>query len=74
MSSALALPIQLVEDPELHLHAAQIARDCGLAAAYDSHYLALAERYDVELWTTDQRFHNQIKQHGIDRVRLMPVD
>jgi predicted nucleic acid-binding protein len=41
----------------------------GRAAAYDSYYLALAERLDCELWTADQRLVNAAGQpwvRGVD--------
>jgi predicted nucleic acid-binding protein len=50
-----ALPIHLVEDPALHREALALARRHALAATYDAHYLALAERLGCELWTADRR-------------------
>lgn len=45
-------------DPALSIQAMAIARRFGLAAAYDAHYLALAERDTLPLWTADERFYN----------------
>lgn len=74
LSAALTLPISLVEDGDLHLRAAEIAIEFDLNAAYDAHYLALAERFEAEMWTTDQKLLNQMQSLGIDWVRLMPSE
>ncbi len=49
------LAIRLVEDPNLHQRALRIARELALPAAYDAHYIALAERLGCEFWTFDAR-------------------
>jgi predicted nucleic acid-binding protein len=68
---ALELPIRLYSDSALHLRAIQMARRFTLPAAYDAHYLALAERLDSELWTCDGRL---VKKVGADLpwVHLAP--
>ncbi len=43
--------------PHLHGRALELASELGQGAAYDCHYLALAEALDGELWTADERFH-----------------
>lgn len=53
LTRAFRLPIVFHSDDALHLRAFQLATDHGLAAAYDAHYLAVAERLGVDLWTTD---------------------
>ena len=35
----------------------EIASELGQGAVYDSHYLALAELLNCELWTADERFY-----------------
>ncbi len=72
LTAALALPIDLVEDPELHFRAAEIASLYNLSATYDAQYLALAERFESELWTTDEKLFNQIQLSGKIAVRLLP--
>lgn len=47
--------IALVEPPDLYDRALSLAEAHALPAAYDAHYLALAERYACPLWTDDQR-------------------
>jgi len=50
---ALRLDIELVGDSALHRRALQLAEILSLPAAYDAHYLALAERLGAEFWTAD---------------------
>jgi hypothetical protein len=37
-------------------------RPLSLPAAYDAHYLALAERVGAEFWTTDRRLANKVRE------------
>jgi predicted nucleic acid-binding protein len=56
---ALELTIELVQpDSSLTLLAFGWTERLGRAAAYDSFYLALAERLGCELWTVDRRLVN----------------
>lgn len=55
LARLLELPIGLHDDLRLHLRAQELAAEHGLSATYDAHYLALAERYRVPLWTCDRR-------------------
>ncbi len=41
----------------LHARALELASELRQGAAYDAHYLALAESLGCEMWTADQRFH-----------------
>jgi predicted nucleic acid-binding protein len=43
----------------------------GQSKAYGSFYLALAERLDADLWTSDQRLFNRTQQLGIGWVNSM---
>lgn len=49
------LGIELHDGIELHRQALLLARRLSLPAAYDAHYLALAERLGAEFWTADQK-------------------
>ena len=45
-------------DATVHHEALAIALRFNLPAAYDAHYVALAERLGCEFWTADQRLRN----------------
>lgn len=49
------LPITLFADPRHHARALAFSIRFNLPAAYDAHYLALAEDLDCEFWTADKR-------------------
>lgn len=51
----LSVPIELRNPPGLHRCALILADAYGLPAAYDAHYLALAEQLNCTLWTDDRR-------------------
>jgi predicted nucleic acid-binding protein len=45
----------------LNLRAMALAKHFDLSAAYDTHYLALAERKECPLWTADTRMWRAVK-------------
>jgi predicted nucleic acid-binding protein len=55
LEAALALEIDLYSDADLHRRALRLAERFSCSAAYDAHYLALAERLGAAFWTADQR-------------------
>lgn len=57
---ALALPITLRTDDDLHLPAFELAARFDLPAAYDAHYLALVEKLNLEFWIGDRRLVNAV--------------
>ena len=57
LESLLASGIELREPARLHSRALELADRLGQNAAYDAHYLALAEILNCELWTADERFY-----------------
>ena len=63
LDTALALPIELVADDDLHRRALLLANQFNRPAAYDAHYLALAERLGAEFWTADKRLANAVRPH-----------
>ncbi len=70
LRSALEFPIAYEEPAGLHLLALDFARRFALPAAYDAHYLALADHFDVELWTIDRRLA-QVVRPSLLWVRLV---
>ena len=62
--------IALVQSVHIHLRAMRIASELAQNAAYDAHYLALAESLDCDLWTADRRFH-QAATGSFPRVHLI---
>ena len=62
--------LELHQPPGLHVKALQLASQLKQGAAYDAHYLALAESFDCELGTTDERFLRAASS-GVDNVRWL---
>jgi len=60
LDAAFSLPVRLEGGLLLHLRALRLAAEFGLKAAYDAHYLALAQHYQAELWTADSRLVGQV--------------
>jgi predicted nucleic acid-binding protein len=60
LKAALALPIRLYNESEVHQRAVRLAERFCLPAAYDAHYLALAERLGGEFWTADGRLFQSV--------------
>lgn len=64
MTRLLASRLELHQSPGLHIRALELASQLRQGAVYDAHYLALAEEFDCELWTADQRFHQAAANVG----------
>jgi predicted nucleic acid-binding protein len=58
LRTLFALEVQLLTPDGLHLRAWEIARQLYRSAAYDAHYLALAEIVGCPFWTADERLFN----------------
>ncbi len=71
------LQFDFSSDLALSMRAIELADQYKLPAAYDAHYLALAEREGCEFWTADMRLWNTLRGK-IDWVRwigdYVPVD
>lgn len=68
LETALQLPVQMVDDREVHRRAMALARRYRLPAAHDAHYLAVAEVRQAELWTTDRKLFDACQQDWIKLV------
>lgn len=55
------LPVQVLTPSDLHRRAWELAARFNRPAAYDAHYLALAEMMNCEFWTADRRLFNVVK-------------
>ena len=55
------LPVQVLTPSDLHRRAWELAARFNRRAAYDAHYLALAEMMNCEFWTADRRLFNVVK-------------
>jgi predicted nucleic acid-binding protein len=66
---SLELPINLINENNLHLRAREIAMQYNLPATYDAHYLALAEWMKADLWTADMRLVNTLKPFKLKWVK-----
>ena len=62
--------LELHQPPGLHARAMQIASELKQGAAYDAHYLALAESVGCDLWTADERFYRATSP-SIQNVRWL---
>ncbi|KYC39279.1 twitching motility protein PilT [Scytonema hofmannii PCC 7110] len=61
LNNALNLPIQFYGDRQLHQQAWEVAQQFNLTAAYDAHYLALAQRFQADFYTGDKRLFNTVR-------------
>ena len=67
LDDLLALDIQLqAPTPELCRAALHWAERLNQARAYDSFYLALAERLGAQFWTADERLVNRAREVGAE--------
>ena len=64
------MPLTLYGDADLQRATVRLAERLALSASYDTHYLAVAERLDVELWTADRRLVQAV-QDTLPYVRLL---
>lgn len=71
LATALALPIRLHIEADLHLPALRLAQRFDLPATYDAHYLALAEYLGAEFWTADRRLAQSV-QSQLTWVHIYP--
>jgi len=60
LREALALDIHYLDPPGLSEQAFELAARFQRPAAYDAHYLALADHLDCPFWTADERLYNAV--------------
>ncbi|MDJ0713807.1 MAG: type II toxin-antitoxin system VapC family toxin [Prochloraceae cyanobacterium] len=60
LSNALNLPISFHNERQLHQQAFELAQKLNLSAAYDTHYLALAQKFQADFYTGDKRLFNKV--------------
>ncbi|MBI4234324.1 MAG: type II toxin-antitoxin system VapC family toxin [Chloroflexi bacterium] len=60
LDGLLASGIELREPGSIHIRAIELATQLRQDAAYDAHYLALAETLNCDLWTADERFYRAV--------------
>jgi predicted nucleic acid-binding protein len=61
LEAALTLPLHVQWEADLHRRALALARRFALPAAYDAHYLAVAEYLGGELWTADRKLADAVQ-------------
>jgi len=61
LEAALSLDIEYLDPPQLPLCAFDLAARLNRPAAYDAHYLALAQMLEAEFWTADERLYNAVQ-------------
>jgi predicted nucleic acid-binding protein len=62
LETFLMFPIRLRQSGDLHLRALTIANTFKLPAAYDAHYVGLAQILNCDLWTDDSRLIGSVAQ------------
>lgn len=58
----LSVPVQLMMDMPILKRAYELATQFNRPTAYDSQYLAVAERLDCDFWTADEKLFNAVRQ------------
>lgn len=58
---SIGILLNFAQYREISIRAMELAHRFGLHAAYDAHYLALAEHEKCEYWTADSRLYNAVK-------------
>jgi predicted nucleic acid-binding protein len=62
LAGLLDMGIEIRESPQIHFRAMELDQELQRPAVYDTHYLALADILDCDLWTADERFFNSVKK------------
>ncbi len=57
---AIGILLNFTQHKEISIRSLEVSHRLGLPAAYDAHYLALAEYKQCEYWTADTRLWNAV--------------
>ncbi len=57
---SIGISLNFEQHREISIRAMELSHRFGLPAAYDAHYLALAEQEKCEYWTADTRLWNAV--------------
>jgi len=60
LDTLLGLPVAIVSPPDLHQTAWELATVLNQPAAYDAHYLAVAQSLGCPFWTADGRLYRVV--------------
>lgn len=60
LHTLLRYPVLTVTDAPLLHRAFELATEHNRPTAYDAQYLAVAERYQCDFWTADERLYNAV--------------
>lgn len=61
LATLLVYPVELHEDQALLKEAYELAVQFNRPRAYDTQYMALADRLNCAFWTADERLYNAVK-------------
>ena len=64
----LDIPIRIIDEPQVYGKAWQLAKEFNLPVCYDMLYLAVAELQDCQLWTTDRKLANSLRNR-VERIK-----
>lgn len=75
LDTLLRYPVTTMIDDLLVYRAYELAAEHNRPTAYDSQYLAVAERYQCDFWTADERLYNSVngkfpRIYWVGNVRL----
>jgi predicted nucleic acid-binding protein len=70
LAGLLDMGIEIRESSQIHFRAMELACELRAPAVYDTHYLALADILECDLWKADERFFNSVKKHH-PRIRWL---
>ena len=70
LQQVLALNIHYLDPPDLPLQAFELAARFQRPAAYDAHYLALADYLECPFWTADERLYSAVRA-DFPRIRWL---